>query len=352
MEKRLEELAELVGARLVGDGELIIDDAASIDDAGAAHITFVASSKLIKGIGAVTAGALIVAEKDSERDELKGRNLLVVPEPALAFAKILDTLRPEPVPEPGVHPGAEVHPGAVIAPGASVGAFVVVKEGAKIGENATVHPGVYIGHGSTVGEGSVIYPGVTIREGTKIGARVVIHANTAIGSDGFGFVPTDDGYKKIPQRGTVTIEDDCEIGSCVTIDRATTGETVIGRGTKIDNLVQVAHNVRIGENSVIVAQVGISGSTKVGSNVQIGGQAGLVGHINIGDNVRIGAKSGVSNDIAAGEAFSGSPAVPHGTWLRAQTIIKRLPELKKLVESMEKRIKELEEETGKGRGEK
>ena len=342
MDKTLKELSDFTGTRVVGDGSVVLGDAASIEEASERDITFVASLRAIKEGASSRAGALIVGEDLEEREELKGRNLLVSTDPVLAFAAVLDLFRPELRPDAGVDPLAKVAAGATISDGASVGAFVVIEDGATLSDGAVIYPGVYIGHGVTIGSGTVVYPNVIIREGTTIGQRVVIHSGTAIGSDGFGFVPTREGLKKMPQRGRVVIHDDVEIGSLVTIDRATTGETVIGRGTKIDNLVQVAHNVKVGEDSIVVAQVGISGSTQIGKRVQIGGQAGLVGHLKVGDDAKIGAKSGVSGDIAPGEIFSGSPAIPHSTWLRSQTIVKKLPELKRVIDGMEKRLEVLE----------
>jgi len=335
----LKELAEATGGRVIGDGNAVITGVAPIEEARPGDITFITGAKLLKGLAAAKASAVIV--KDGEYDA-PGVNLLLVRNPRIAFGKVTDIFKPAFVPPPGVHPRAEVHPGARIGAGASVGPFVVVENGAVIGERAVIYPGVYIGRNAQIGPDSILYSGVAVREGCVIGSRVIIHCNSVVGSDGFGYEFEEGRHNKLPQRGIVRIEDDVELGACVTVDRAAIGETVIGRGTKIDNLVQVAHNVRLGANCIIVAQVGVAGSTVIGSGVVIGGQAGLVGHIKIGDGVMIGAQTGVSGDLASG-VWSGSPAIPHMDWLRASSVFAKLPELKKRVAELERLVGELKE---------
>ncbi|MDO8427458.1 MAG: UDP-3-O-(3-hydroxymyristoyl)glucosamine N-acyltransferase, partial [Deltaproteobacteria bacterium] len=273
----------------------------------------------------------------------EGRNFIIVKNPQLAFAKLIDLFRPAKLPVPGIHPKAEVHPGARIGKDASIQAFVVVEDGADIGARSILFPNVYVGRNASVGEGSILYPGVAVREDCIVGSRVIIHCNAVVGSDGFGYARDKKAYHKIPQRGIVRIGDDCEIGACATIDRATLGATVIGRGTKIDNLVQIAHNVLVGEDSIMAAQTGIAGSAKIGNCTQFGGQVGVVGHIEVGDNAMVGAKSGVTNSVPQGAAVSGIPAIPHGEWLRSAAIFGKLPELKKRIAELEKRVKELED---------
>ena len=236
-----------------------------------------------------------------------------------------------------------MHPGAKIGKGVSIQSFCVVEDGSEIGDGTVLYPGVCIGKGALVGAGCVLYQGVVIREGCRIGDNVIIHCNSVVGSDGFGYARDGAKYVKVPQRGIVILADDVELGACVTVDRATIGETVIGRGTKIDNLVQIAHNVKIGEDTVIVAQAGIAGSTRVGSRAQLGGQVGVAGHITIGDEVGVGAQSGVTGDLPSRGVFSGMPAIPHGEWLRAAVVFPKLPELKKKIAELEKRLAELEE---------
>jgi len=337
-EKTLEELARLAGGSVKGNGKAVITGFASLEDAGAGDITFAAEKKYFASAKASKASAIIAAA------EIEGvENLLLARNPQLAFVKAVEALSPQQRPEAGISPRAEVHPGAAIGAGVSIQSFCVVEDGAEVGEGTVLYPGVYIGRGAKIGSGCVLYQGVAIREGCVVGDRVIIHCNSVVGSDGFGYVRDGATYAKVPQKGIVRIEDDVELGACVTVDRATLGETVIGRGTKIDNLVQIAHNVRIGEDTVIVAQAGIAGSTRIGSRVQLGGQVGVGGHITIGDEVGVGAKSGVTGDLPSQGVFSGMPAIPHGQWLRAQSVFSKMPELKKKIAELERRLTELEE---------
>jgi UDP-3-O-[3-hydroxymyristoyl] glucosamine N-acyltransferase len=336
--KTLEELAALTGASVKGDGKAVITGFASLEDAGAGDIAFAAEKKYFALALASKASAIIAAS------EIEGvENLLLAKNPQLAFVKAVEALSPKHRPAPGISPRAEVHPLARIGAGASIQSFCVVEEGAQIGPGTVLYPGVYIGIGAKIGSNCVLYQGVAIREGCVIGDRVIIHCNSVVGSDGFGYVRDRAAYVKVPQKGIVRIGDDVELGACVTVDRATMGETVIGRGTKIDNLVQIAHNVKIGEDTVIVAQAGIAGSARVGSRVQLGGQVGVAGHITIGDEVGVGAQSGVAGDLPPRGVFSGMPAIPHGQWLRAQSVFSKMPELKKKIAELERRLKELEE---------
>lgn len=339
IEKRLSELAELAGGTVRGDGSAVITGAAPLEDAGPGDVSFVAGKKYLGLLARTRAAAVVMRDADGAPP---GLNLVLAGNPELAFARILGALRPQAFPPPGVHPKAEVHPGARLGADVSVQPFSVIEDGASVGDRAVLFPGVYIGKGAEIGPDCVIYPGVIVRERCRIGARVIIHSNAVVGSDGFGYARDKARYIKMPQAGIVRVGDDVEIGACVTIDRATLGETVIGRGTKIDNLVQIAHNVRVGEDTVIVAQAGIAGSTRVGSRVQLGGQSGVNGHISIGDDVGIGAKSGVVQDIPSRGVYSGYPAMPHTEWLRAQNLYSKLPELKKKISELEKRIAGLE----------
>lgn len=337
--KSLEELASIVGGTIEGDGAAAISGVASLDDAGPGDITFLAGPRYAKRLKDTKAGAVIVRPGTAGAP---GVNLLLSDNPHLAFARVLDLFRPLELPAQGVHPNSLVHPEAAVGEGVSIGPFAVVEQGASIGPGAVLFPGVYIGRGAVVGTDAILYPGVSVREGCVLGERVVAHSNAVIGSDGFGYARVGARYHKIPQRGIVRVGDDVEIGACVTIDRATIGETVIGRGTKIDNLVQIAHNVKVGEDCVLVSQTGIAGSTIVGDRVQLGGQAGLVGHIEVGSDVMVGAKSGVTRDIPSRSVVSGVPAVPHGEWLRAQTVVTKLPEMRKKIMELEKRLEALE----------
>jgi len=339
-EKSLAELAAIAGGIVRGDGAAVITGAAPLEDAGPGDITFAADRKYFGLLSTTRASAVVVPE--GAENAAGSLDLIVVRNPQLAFARIVEVLRPQYLPGPGVHPKAEVHPGARLAKDVSVQAFSVIEDGAVVGERTIIFPGVYIGRGAAIGADCVIYPGVSIREGCVVGDRVIIHSNTVIGSDGFGYARDSGKYVKVPQRGIVRIGDDVEIGASAAIDRAALGETSIGRGTKIDNLVHIAHNVRIGEDSALAAQSGIAGSTKVGSRVQFGGQVGISGHLNVGDDVGIGAKSGVVQDVPSRSVCSGIPAIPHTDWLKAQNIYAKLPELRKKVSELEKRLAEIE----------
>lgn len=336
--KRLGELARITGSSVHGNEDTVITGIASIEDAGPGDITFVADKKYLKLLSSSKASAVIMKEA---KDVPPGMGALVAKSPQLAFARILGVLRPEPHPLPGISPGAEVSEKAVLGKNISVQANAVIADEARIGDNVIIYPRVYIGKGAEVGEDSILYPGSVVMDGCIIGKRVILHPNCVIGSDGFGYAREGARFIKIPQRGIVRLGDDVEVGACVTIDRATIGETSIGRGTKIDNLVQVAHNVKVGEDSVLVAQSGIAGSTKIGSRVQLGGQVGVSGHIEIADETMVGAKSGVIGNLKSG-VYSGIPAMPHNEWLRAQAIIQKLPELNKRLSELEKRLKEIE----------
>lgn len=343
--KTLAELAATLGAKLSGDPSAAITDVASIEDAGPGQITFAADKRSLNALSATRASAVVVKEGSAPVARV---SLIEVKDPLKAFAKLIAIFRPEAAPSPGVHPKAEVHAGAVIASTASIGAFSVVEDGARIGENAAVHPRVYIGAGAEIGDGSILYPGVVVRDGCCVGKNVIIHPNAVIGSDGFGYYREGASYKKIPQRGIVVIEDGCEIGACVTIDRATVGATLIGRGTKIDNLVQIAHNVKVGEDTVIVAQAGIAGSARIGSRVQLAGQAGINGHIEVGDDSIVTAKTGVIGSIPPRSVVSGMPAIPHGEWMRAEAVFTKLPEIKKRIAGIEERLSAIEGKAKKG----
>ncbi len=345
MIKRLKELAALVGGSVIGNGEVEIRGISGIREAEDGDITFIANPRYLSDLEKTRATAVIIGEKilDSRLQAPDSRlTLLSVKNPYLAFSKILELFSKRPYEPTGISDKALIGEGCILGKHISVHPYVVLEEGVGIGDRVTLFPGVYIGKGSEIGEDSIIYPNVSIREGIKIGKRVIIHSGAVIGSDGFGFVEEGGRYHKIPQVGSVIVEDDVEIGANCTIDRATLGTTIIGKGTKIDNLVHIAHNVRIGENSIIVAQVGISGSTEIGKHVILAGQAGIADHIKIGDNVTVIGQSGVRHDVEPNQVISGTLAIPHKDWLKSQAIFARLPELKKKVLELEERIKRLE----------
>lgn len=338
MDKTLKELAELAGGTLDGDGSITITGVAGIKEAVPGQVTFLANPKYLKELKATIASAVVV----SHDTPVEGKAAIRAKNPYLAFAKIVSAFAPIINRPTGIMQGAIISPGAKAGPDVTVYPGVYVADGAEISEGATLFPGVYVGEGSFIGEGSILYPNVVVREGVRVGARVIIHAGAVIGADGFGYATDGGKHHKIPQIGGVVIEDDVEVGANTTIDRGALGNTVIKRGTKIDNLVMVAHNVVVGEDSILCGQVGISGSTELGHHVVLAGQVGTVGHIKIGDGVMVGAKSGVSNDLDPGKPYSGIPAMPHKEWLRLQATLHRLPELKKQLGNLVKRVDELE----------
>lgn len=339
MEKTLAELAALVGGKILGDPQLLIKGVAGIREAKQDEITFLSNPKYIKELAQTSAGAIII----SPQVQIQNMAAIICDNPYLAFARILALFNPpEQVIPMGVNATAVVSPQARLGSNVAIGPCVVVEAGASIGNNCVIFPGVYIGRDAQIGPDGLIYANVSIREKISIGARVIIHSGAVIGSDGFGFVPNAGENVKIPQVGTVIIEDNVEIGANVCIARGTLGDTVIGSGTKIDNLVQISHNVKIGRNCIIVAQVGISGSTTVEDNVTIAGQAGVVGHITIGKGSIVAAQAGVTKDVPPKEIVSGYPAQPHQLAKRINAEVNRLPQLNQKVKELEKRIEELE----------
>ncbi|MDH7516315.1 MAG: UDP-3-O-(3-hydroxymyristoyl)glucosamine N-acyltransferase [Bacteroidota bacterium] len=337
------ELAAHLGGFLTGPGDRIVRSVAPIETAGPGEVTFLANRKYERFLETTRAGAIILDMRTHfEREDIA---VIRVDDPYLGFARALRLFHPDTRPEGRtVHPSAVVHPTAVLGENIMIGATSVIAEGASVGDGTTIGAGVVIGDGVVIGKDCRIHPNVTILAGTRIGDRVVIHAGTTIGSDGFGFAPVEGRYEKIPQVGSVIIEDDVEIGANCAIDRGALSDTVIRRGAKLDNLIQIAHNVVIGEHTIIAAQSGVSGSTIVGNHVVIAGQVGIVGHIEIGDGVTVGAQSGVSKSLhGAGKIFRGSPANELHEELRQEAAMRRLPGLIRSVEELETRLRMLEE---------
>lgn len=334
----LRQIHQVVGGDLVGSPDAMVTGLTSYEAAGPNDLTFVANDRILKTGGKTTAGAILSHRR---LNEYVGPQL-IVSNPTLAFALVAQTFFVPTSPPRGIDPtvvrGTDVRIGTDVSiwPGVTLGDRVT------IGTRVTLYPGCFVGHDSSIGDDSLLYPNVVVREGCRIGARVIVHPGTVIGSDGFGYVQDQGRHHKIPQLGGVTIEDDVELGANVTIDRATLGQTVIKQGTKVDNLVQIAHNVTIGAHCIVVAQVGIAGSTKVGHHVMIGGQAGLADHLQIGDQVMIASRAGVNRSLESNQIVSGAPVMPHETWMKAQAVIPRLPELRQTVRAMEERLAQLE----------
>ena len=327
----LADLAERLGGRVQGDPGLRLRGVAPLAEATPEGLSFLANPRYLAEAGRSAAGAILAGEGTS----LEGRSLIVVPDPYLALARALEIFHPPERPRPGVSPAAHVPSSCAIGPEAAIQTGVVLGERCRVGARTVIQAGVVLGDAVTVGEDTWLHPNVTVYAGCAIGSRVVVHAGAVIGSDGFGFAREGERHHKIPQVGTVVVEDDVEIGANAAIDRATFGATRIGRGTKIDNLVQIGHNVRIGENTLLVAQSGISGSTRLGRNVIIAGQSGAAGHLEIGDGSRVGAKSAVLQDLPAGSFVIGHPAIEAGRWRRAAALFARLPELRRRLTRLE-----------------
>ena len=336
---RLRQLAERLQCRLEGDGEIEIARVTGLDQAGPGDLAFFANPKYIAALRATRASAVILAEDAPPAPcaMLRARN------PYLSFAEALDLLTPPERPRPSVHALSAIGQDVVLGEDVAIGAFAVVGDGARLGSRVVLHPHAVIGRGVEIGDDSVVHAHASVREGCRLGRRVIVQDGAVIGSDGFGFVTRPDGtHRKIAQRAPVVIEDDVEIGANTTIDRPAVGETRIRAGAKIDNLVQIAHGVQIGEHALIAAQVGIAGSTVVGRGVMLGGQVGVSGHIELGDGVRATAQTGIPNSVDAGALVSGYPAIDNRDWLKASAVFKRLPELKRRVGELSDRLAALE----------
>lgn len=331
----LGQIADMLQGDLQGDENRTIEGVAGFESAGPADITFAASPKFLKRWDRCQAAAVLVPRKAPK--QLPG-NLVRVDNPQLAFNRLVRVFHPRQPAWQGVHPMAFVAPDAVIGIDTAIGPFAVIGAGTTIGERCILHAHVAIGDRVTIGDDVEIFPNVSILDETRIGNRVVIQAGTVVGSDGFGYVREGDAYHKIPHIGYVQIDDDVEIGACNTIDRATLGRTWIQKGVRTDNLVHIAHNVTVGENTLLVAQVGISGSTTIGKNVILAGQAGVSGHLTIGDRAIVGPQAGIAQSVEPGTVVSGSPEMPHSQWLRVQRTLPKLPELAKRLSQLEKRL--------------
>jgi UDP-3-O-[3-hydroxymyristoyl] glucosamine N-acyltransferase len=336
---KLRDLAERLECRLDGDGDVVVERVAGIEHAGPGDLTFLSNSRYAAALKITRASAVIVAEgaPSAPCAMLRSSN------PYLSFARAIRVFAGEARAKPGVHAMTSIAPDAEIGADVSIGPFVSIGAGARIGARVVIGPNVTIGNGATVGDDTFLHARVSIREHVVLGSRVIVQDGAVIGSDGFGFARRADGtYEKIPQPGLVVIEDDVEVGANTTIDRPAVGETRIKAGTKVDNLVQIAHGVSVGRNTLLCAQVGIAGSSTVGDGVVLAGQVGVAGHIEIGDGVVATAQTGIPNSVDAGTLISGYPAIPNRDWLKASAVFRRLPELKKSLADLESRLSALE----------
>ncbi len=334
---KLKEVASRIGGAVEGDGEADIKGIAGVKEAREGDVAFLLNRGFEKYLPGSLATA-IIAGPGTDRTLLAGRNYVIVENPALAYAEVAGFFEPAQGFARGVSDSSCVSAGAVVSPEAAIFPYVYVETGAVIEKNAVVHPFCFIGRDVKVGEDTVIYPNVSIYGRTTIGKRVIIHAGAVLGADGFAYVWDGRRHRKIPQLGVLEVEDDVEIGANTCIDRASMDKTIVRQGTKIDNLVQIAHNVAIGEHSIIVSQVGIAGSVAVGKNVVLGGKVGIRDHVVIGDNVRAAGGTGITKDVKEHAVISGTPHMPHRDWLRLQSYLKKLPELFERIRNIEETL--------------
>ncbi len=339
MEFKASAIAEMLGGELEGNGDIPVSRVVKIDEEGQGGLTFLANPKYESFIYTTEADVVIVSREFTPEKDVKPA-LIRVDDPYLALASLLEVYNKMKLDKKGISPLAFVDETATLGKDVYIGEHAFVGKNAVLGDGAKVYPQVYIGDYCKIGEGSTVFPGARLYHDTVVGAACNIHSGVIIGSDGFGFAPSENNeYIKVAQTGNVIIEDNVEIGSNTTIDRATIGSTIIRKGVKLDNLIQIAHNVEIGENTVIAAQTGVSGSTKIGKNCMIGGQVGIVGHIRIGDNVKIQAQAGVPSDVKDGEIIMGSPAINLRQYMKSYIHFKNLGDLVARIETLEKELR-------------
>jgi UDP-3-O-[3-hydroxymyristoyl] glucosamine N-acyltransferase len=339
----LRDLAARLGCELRGDGGVDVRGVAGLDEAGPGDLTFVANRRYAARLTTTKASAVVL--RSGQETSLP---CLLAENPYLTFAHAVALLRPAARPAPGVDPSARVDPQATLGPDVHVGALAVVGAGARVGARTVLHAQVVLYEGVEIGDDCVLHSGVQVREGCRLGHRVIVQNGAVIGADGFGFARDENGrYHKFPQVGVVVVEDDVEIGALTAIDRAALGETRIGRGSKLDNLVQIGHSVSVGEDTVLAGQVGIAGSSRVGRGVTLAGQVGVAGHLDIGDGAVATAQSGIPSSVEAGAVVSGYPAIDNRSWLRASAVFPKLPELQRRLRELERQVGALLEKTEK-----
>ncbi len=338
----VQEVAGMVGGRVEGEADLRVGGIAPLQDAGEGELGFLARRRYLKHLGECRARAVLVSEALAD-EAAPFAALVIVPDAHGALPPLLAAFYPPRVSEAGIHPTAVFGKGTELGEGISVGPYAVIGDAAALGNGVRIEAHSVVGEGCVLGEDSVLHPHVVLYPGTVLGRRVILHAGVRLGVDGFGYVPGAQGHTKVPQVGACVVEDDVEIGANTTIDRGSIGRTVVGKGTKIDNLVHLAHNVRVGEHVFMAAMAGISGSTTIGDRALIGGQAGAVGHIQIGEGAQVGAQSGIIGDIPPGETISGYPARNNREYLRAMGALFKLPEAMRRIRALEKRLQALGE---------
>ncbi len=334
------QIAEVLQGEVLGDASVMVGNFSKIESGKAGTLSFLSNPKYEHFLYTTEASVVLVNQDFTPQKEVKA-TLIKVPNAYAALATLLEMVNALKPQKQGIEQPSFIHETATVGENAYVGAFAYVGQQSTLGKGCKIYPHVFVGDGVQIGDGTVIYAGAKIYDGCKIGNNCIIHAGAVIGSDGFGFAPENGVYRKIPQLGVVVIEDDVEIGANTTIDRAVMEETRIGKGTKLDNLIQVAHNVQIGENTVMAAQVGISGSSKVGSGCMIGGQVGIGGHISIGDGSNIGAQAGIISNIPEGQNLIGSPAIPVKNFFRSSVIFSKLPDMYQQINKLQKQVDKL-----------
>lgn len=340
MEFTAQQIAALVSGKVEGDPSAKVNKLAKIEEGTTGSLTFLSHPKYVPYLK--TTGASVIIITDGITDEKFGGTLIKVKDSRQAFTILMEAYHKQQFAKTGIEEYANVSPKANLAKDVYIGSFTYIGENTKIADGARIYPNVYIAENCTIGKNCIIYSGVKIYRDCVIGDNCTIHSGVVVGSDGFGFVPNDENnYRKMPQIGNVVIENNVEIGSNTTIDRATMGSTVIHKGVKLDNLIQIGHNVEIGENTVIAAQSGVAGSTKIGRDCMIGGQVGIIGHLTIGDRVKIAAQSGIGSNVADDSILQGSPALDHFDYKKAYVIFRRLPEMRQKIKELEAKIESL-----------
>jgi len=348
------DIAKLLDAELVGDAQTLITGVASLDSATPGTISFIEHERLLKTAMTSSAAALIAPAELAAKMRRAGRGggstpakpMVLTGNPRLAFTKVMEFLQPLHMPELGIHPTASMEPDAYIGAGVTIREYCYVGHHAHIGDGVVLYPHVIVGDGAQIGNASTLFPSVVLNHHVHIGERVRIHSGSVIGGDGFGYVPDAGKHRKVPQIGTVIIEEDVEIGANVCIDRATMGATRIGAGTKIDNLVQVAHNVQIGRNCILCGQVGLSGSVVIGDDCVLAGQVGVRDHIKVGKGAVVGARAALMSDVPEGQFVAGAPAVPHRDHMKMEAATRRLPDALRTLRNLERQVKELQAQMG------
>ena len=339
MEITASQIAGFINGKIIGDENAVITGVSPIESGEKGHLSFISQERFSHFLETSKCSVLIVSE-NLVQDKSYPATLILVEDAYISFQILMNLYQQMQGRKSGVESGSYFHPSSELGENVYVGAFSYISEKAKIGDGSQIYPQVYIGKEVVIGKNCIIYSGARIYDQCIIGDNCIIHSNTVIGSDGFGFQPTKDGFNKIPQLGNVILEDDVEVGSNCSIDRGTIGATVVGKGTKIDNLIQIAHNVKIGKNNVIAAQAGIAGSTVIGDWNMIGGQVGIVGHIKIGNHVRVQAQSGVNNSVKDGEVLYGSPAISASDYRRNYVHFRNLTEIVKKINQLENNSKD------------